>query len=317
MSFSSDTKNEIARDLNAKKCCNVAEIAGIIKSCGSITLAGKGQLGILLTTENPAVARHIKNLLKDQFKVNASLKVLKPSFRNNKYVYELTVSNEKGAENILRTTGILSNVDGMRVIKDAFNDAIMKKKCCRKACLKGLYLGAGTISDPEKDYSFELSFTKEEPAQATKKLINSFVDIRSKVKKRRENYVVYIKDSEQIKDILNIIGAHMQLLKYENVRVLKDVRNRTNRLNNFDNANYDRITGASVKQIEEIMFIKNTVGLDELPKSLLDTALVRLNHTDASLAEIGELMNPKVKKSTIQSRLKKISEFAKTLRESI
>lgn len=316
MSFSADTKNEISREVNKKKCCNIAEIAGLIKSCGSITLAGKGNVGLLLTTENPAVARHIKTILSEQFSVKASLRVVNPTFRRNKHVYELTIPHEKGAENILHVTGILSEIDGITEIRDSFSESIMKKKCCRKACLKGLFLGSGSITDPEKDYNFEITFTKEAASNATKKLINSFVDIYAKVKKRRDNYVVYIRNSEQIKDILNIIGAHSHLLKYENVRVMKNMRNKTNRINNFDNANFDRVINASDKQLEEILYIRSTVGLDELPKRLLDTALARMNHPEASYSELGEMMSPQVKKSTIQGRLKNISEFAENLQKT-
>ena len=310
MSFSSDTKNEISRDNKLKACCNIAEIAGIIKSSGSIILAGKGEVGILVSTENPAVARHVKTLFSEQFHVDSSIKILKPEFRHNKHVYEISVTDPTGAKRILFATGIMSKEDGLNVINDNFSDSIMKKKCCRKACLKGLFLGAGSISNPEKDYSFEIRFAKETVANAARRLINSFEDIHAKKKERRGSYVVYIKDSEQIKDILNIVGAHTQLLQYENVRVIKSMRNKTNRINNFDNANYDRTTSAADKQVQDITQIANTVGLDELSQKLLDIALARLNHPDASLNELGEMMSPKIKKSAVQARMKAIANFA-------
>ncbi|MDR0852243.1 MAG: DNA-binding protein WhiA [Clostridiales Family XIII bacterium] len=309
MSFSADTKNEIAHGHTAKHCCKLAESAGFIKACGSVVRSGNGGVGLVLTTENPAVARHVKTLIADCFSVSSSLMVGETGFSRGRHIYELKISAERGAGRILKETGILSEHDGRWTIRDWLSDSILKKKCCRKACLRGLFLGAGTVSDPEKDYHLEIVFAEATAAQAAKKLLGSFDDIHAKVRKRRDAYVVYIKDAEQIKDILNITGAHAQLLKYENVRVLKDVRNHTNRVSNCDNANADKSLRASDRQIAAILSLKQNETFDVLPANLKDTALARIRYPEATLSELGEVLTPKVARSTVSGRLKQIEHM--------
>ncbi|MDR2610519.1 MAG: DNA-binding protein WhiA [Clostridiales Family XIII bacterium] len=313
MSFASDTKNEILHEAASRKCCAAAEAAGLIRGCGSILLPGRGQVGVLLTTEYPAVARYIKTLLSERLGVGTSLRVIQPGFRRIRHVIEIKVSHESGAERLLRETGILIMKNGAKVLTDGLSDVLLRKKCCRRACLKGLFLAAGTVSDPEKGYEFELSFTKRETAAAARKLLASFDGIAPKTRERRGRFVVSVKGSEQIRDILAIVGAHRQLLKYENTRIVKDMKNRANRLNNFDGANEDRVLAAADAQTSAILAIRNSVGLDELPGELLDTALARLAHPDASLAELGALLTPRVGKSAVSLRLKKIAAFAATI----
>jgi DNA-binding protein WhiA len=313
MSFSSDTKNEILHTPPARKCCAAAAAAGLIRGCGSILLPGRGKVGILMTTEDAAVARYIKTLFQDNFKVRTDLRVVQPGFRRRRHVIEIKISHEGGAERLLKETEILVTRGATKVLTDGFADSLLRKKCCRRACLKGLFIASGTISDPEKGYNFELIFAKRSTAAAAKKLLGTFDGITPKTRQRRGRYVVYVKGVERIRDLLAVIGAHNQLLKYENTRIVKDVKNRTNRLNNFDNANEDRILAAADAQTSAIIKIKNTAGLDELPDTLLDTALVRLSHPDASLAELGAMLTPQVGKAAVSRRLKKIEGVAETI----
>jgi DNA-binding protein WhiA len=313
MSFASDTKNEILHEPPARRCCAAAEAAGLIRGCGSILLTGRGRIGILMTTEDTAVARYIKTLFQGSFKVKTDLRVVQPGFRRIRHVIEIKISHEGGAERLLREAGILVVRNGTKVLTDGFDDSILRKKCCRKACLKGLFLAAGTIADPEKGYDFEFSFDRHSTAAAVKKLMSTFDGISSKVRERRGRYVVYSKSGEQIRDLLVIIGAHNQLLKYENTRIVKDMKNKANRLNNFDNANEDRILAAADAQTSAILKIKNTVGLDELPDILLDTALARISHPDVSLSELGAMLTPQVGKAAVSTRLKKIETLAANL----
>jgi DNA-binding protein WhiA len=265
-----------------------------------------------MTTENPAVARHVKTLIKDCFAIQVSLMVGETGFSRGRHMYELKVSADRGAGRILKETGILSEHDGIWTMRDWLSDDLLKKKCCRKACLRGLFLGAGTISDPEKDYHLEIVFSEAAAAQAAKKLIGRFTDIHAKVRKRRDAYVVYIKDAEQIKDILNITGAHAQLLKYENVRVLKEVRNHTNRVSNCDSANADKSLRTADRQIKAILAIRDSDRFDELPEALKKTAAARLAFPDATLTELSEALEPKVARSTVSTRLKQLENMAET-----
>ena len=207
MSFSSDTKGELARVEPEKKCCMLAEIAGFIRVSGSVKLAGGGKMELIVATENPAVARHYKKLIKEYFDVDATLGISEGSTIKKSRQYILSLSDKEGqkAEPILRETGILMIREGMNYISDGIYDGLIKTKCCRKAYLRGAFLGIGTMSDPEKSYHIELVCSTETLANDIKKLINSFVGINAHTVQRRKSYVVYIKEAEQIGDILNIM----------------------------------------------------------------------------------------------------------------
>lgn len=310
MSFSVDTKNELARLEQEKKCCMLAEIAGFIRMCGSIRLAGGGKFTIIVTTENPAVARHFKKIIKDYFDVDANLEIGQGTTLKKGHLYLLTIGPEELSEQILRETGILMVKEGMNFISDGIYEGLIKTKCCRKSYLRGVFLGAGTISDPEKGYHIEFVCSTQTLSNDVKKLINSFVGLHAKQVKRKKSYVVYVKESEQIVDILNILKAHGQLLKFEDTRIMKEMRNKTNRINNCDSANLDKTLNASEKQVEAIKKIDQKKGLDYLNDKLKEVALLRLDNPDATLQELADMMEPPLKKSGINHRLKKIEEIA-------
>lgn len=313
MSFSATTKNELSRIEPEKKCCKLAEIAGFIRMCGTIKLSGGGKVNVMLLTENPAVARHFKRLIKDYFGTNASLVITQTTILKKGHYYELVISAEMNAEQILRETGILMVREGCNYISDGIYSDLVKTKCCRRAYLRGVFLGAGTISDPEKAYHLEIVCNSELLSNDVKKLINSF-GLHSKSVIRKNSYVVYLKEAEQIIDFLNILGAHSKLLDFENVRIVKEMRNKTNRINNCDSANLDKTINASVRQIESIRLIDQTRGLSSLPEKLHEAARLRLENPESSLIELSEMMDPPIGKSGINHRFKKIEEIAEKIR---
>jgi DNA-binding protein WhiA len=310
-SFTSNVKNEIAHAGNKNACCSAAEIAGFIRACGAVTLSGKSGMGLKLVTENAAVARRYKSLLEAEYGVSIRLMVGEATAGRRSHVYELSVLPGKRADTLLAAAGIITMDGAKRYLSTGFKGSVMRRKCCRKACLKGLFMGAGTVNDPEKGYNLEIVLASESTAAAARKLINSFTDIHARVRQRRGSYVVYLKHSEQIKDVLTIIGAHAQLLRYENVRVIKDIKARANRVNNCDTANMEKALGAAARQLEAIKEIERNDSLDALPGELIDTALTRIFHPDASLAEIGQLLNPQIGKAAVSARFKRIESFSK------
>lgn len=313
MSFSMDTKNELAHIMPKKKCCMLAEIAGFIRMCGSIRLAGGGKFRIVTTTENPAVARHYKKLIKDYFGIDAALEVGQGNTLKKGRAYLLTIGPEDLSEQILRETGILMVKEGMNYISDGIYDGLTRTKCCRKACLRGIFLASGTITDPEKGYHIEFSCNSQILAADVKKLINSFVDLHAKVSARKKNYAVYIKEAEQIMDILAIMGAHSQIFAFEDVRITKEIRNKANRINNCDNANIDKTLHAAEKQMAWIRKIQNSKGLRFLPDKLYEVAILRLDNPEATLQDLADMMDPPMKKSGINNRFRKIEELANKL----
>lgn len=313
MSFSMDTKNELAHVMPEKKCCMLAEIAGFIRMCGSIRLAGGGKFRIITTTENPAVARHYKTLIKDYFGIDAALEVGQGNTLKKGRSYLITIGPENLSDQILRETGILMVKEGMNYISDGIYDGLIRTKCCRKACLRGIFLAAGTITDPEKGYHLEFNCSSQVLAGDVKKLINSFVDLHAKVSARKKNYSVYVKESEQIIDILAIMGAHSQIFALEDVRITKEIRNKANRINNCDNANIDKTLQAAEKQLASIKKIQDNKGLRFLPDKLYEVALLRLDNPEATLQELADMMDPPMKKSGINNRFRKIQELADKL----
>lgn len=313
MSFSATTKNELARIVPERKCCMLAEIAGFIRMCGTIKLSGGGKVNVMLLTENPAVARHFKRLIKDYFGTNASLVIAKTTILKKGHYYELMIEAEKNAEQILRETGILMVKEGCNYISDGIYSDIIKTKCCRKAYLRGVFLGAGTISDPEKAYHLEIVCNSEMLSIDVKKLINSF-GLHSKSVIRKHSHVVYLKEAEQIIDFLNILGAHGKLLDFENVRIVKEMRNKTNRISNCDNANLDKTINASARQMENIRLIEEARGLTSLPEKLREAARLRQENPESSLIELAELIEPPIGKSGLNHRFKKIEELAEKIR---
>ena len=318
MSFASETKNELARIEPEKKCCMLAEISGFLRVAGSIGLVGFGRFKIIITTENPAVARHYKKLIQDYFGIETKLeigegKAVGKSRGSKKFSYSITIDADNLSEQILRETGILLIREGNNYISDGIYSGIVRTKCCKKAYLRGVFMGAGTMSDPEKGYDLEFVLDSANMASDLKKLINSFVDLSCKVTERRGKHVVYMKKADYISDMLAIMGASSQVFSMEETRIKKEMVGSARRMSNCDSANMDRSIEASMKHIEAIKKIQNTKGLASLPDNLREAAELRIEHPDISIAALGELCDPPLKKSGINKRLMKIEEIASKL----
>ena len=311
MSFSAETKNEIAHIIPEKKCCMLAEIAGFLRMNGSIGLAGGGKFNLIATTEDPAIARHYKTLIKLYFGEETVTEVGKATSPQKDKLYTMTISSENRSEPILRETGLLMIREGYDFISDGIYDGLIKSKCCKKAFLRGVFLSAGTVTNPNKGYHFEISTESQVLAKDIKKLLNSFDDIFSKITKRKKDYVIYIKDSGRVRDVLAIMGAHNKVLEFDNVITMRELRNKTNRINNCDHANINKAIATGERHIEAIKKIEETRGLDSLPEKLREVSQVRLENPDASLTEIGEMLREPIKKAGVSKRLAKIEEISK------
>jgi len=314
MTFSSITKNEISRIPVTSRCCQLAELSALIKMTGTIQIHGVNSIGIKLSTENASIARMVFSLLKQCFEVNPRVVVRKNKHLKKNNNYTLYIDSEMGSIDILKAVGILQeNEKGIR-LNYKLPHSLIRKGCCKKAYLRGVFLGGGSISDPEKTYHLELVTNNEDFAEDIKELLKGF-GLSAKVVVRKGNHVVYIKEGEHIVDFLNIIGAHNALLNLENVRIYKEMRNNVNRIVNCETANLDKTLNAALRQIENINYIKDTIGLNKLPKGLSEIAQLRLRYQDASLKELGEMMNPPVGKSGVNHRLRKLEQIAEALRE--
>ena len=214
---------------------------------------------------------------------------------------------------VLREIHLLSAFGEIEEELDVDKNVLLGERSSRRAFLRGAFLAAGSMSDPEKSYHFEIACATNEKAEQIRQVMQRF-SLDAKIVQRKKYYIVYLKEGKQIADALNVMEAHMALMKFENVRILKEMRNEVNRKVNCETANLNKTVSASVKQIEDIKFIQEKTGLDKLPDALKDIALARLNYPEASLKELGELVTPSVGKSGVNHRLRKLSEMADKLR---
>ena len=314
MSFSSKTKNELSRIISENRCCLIAELAAIIRMNGTIQINSLEKINIKFSTENAAIARRIFSLLKILYNVHTEVMVRRNRQLKKNNNYLIIVNYKENTKKILGDTKVISpSNDNKYVINYSVPKDITASRCCKRAYIRGAFLGGGSISDPEKTYHLEFVTQYENHAKGLSKIINSF-GLNSKVILRKESYVIYLKEGEQIVDLLNIIGAHQALLNLENIRVLKEVRNNINRIVNCETANLSKTINAAIRQINNIEYIRDVQGLDNLPDNLVEIAKLRLLYREASLKELGEMLNPPVGKSGVNHRLRKLEEIAERLK---
>ncbi len=196
-------------------------------------------------------------------------------------------------------------------IKNA--ETVVSKVCCKRAFIRGAFLTSGSFCNPEKSYHFEISSADQKAAEFLSKLLAEF-DVNAKIIERKNYYVVYVKDGEEIANVLNIMEAHKALMEFENVRILKELRNNVNRNVNCETANINKTAKAAAKQAEDIMLVFEKIGKKDLPEGLVAVGELRLEHPEASLQELSEMIVPPVGKSGINHRLKKFSDLAENLR---
>lgn len=306
MSFSSEVKSELADFIEPKRHCNIAELAAIILHNGLISIKNNC-FSLKIQSENEPILKKCFTILLNVFKINKEVKL-----ENNK-TFEILIDEDKIVRKILKATGFID--DNLK--KQSYvNPLIYSSICCKRAYIRGCFLCQGSLCNPEKNYHLEFVNSDYHNAQVLMNMINSF-GIDSKIVERKGHFVVYIKDGEQIVDMLNIMNAHKSLMNLENVRILKDVRNNVNRIVNCETANLNKVVSASVKHREAIEYIAKTIGFDKLPAQLKEIAEIRLEYPDSSLKELGEMLNPPVGKSGVNHRLKKIASIAEGLREDI
>ena len=314
MSFASETKSELARITPKKKCCTIAEIAGFMRFAGRLGLAGGGKFRIAMTTKSNAVVRHYRSLIQSYFNVDTEIEVgrSESAFDRGKQ-YTITIGPENNSEMILREAGILMVREGMNTLSDGIYDGLIRTKCCRKAYLRGAFLAAGTVANPERSYHLEISTGTELLARDLRRLLNTFDDITPRIVERKKGCGVYLKAREQIADTLAIMGASGQYFAFQDVMMKKDLLNQAHRAENLDNANIDKAVRAAQEQVEWIRRIDEKRGLASLSAKLQEVAYLRLEHPDAGLEDLGQMLNPPLSKSGVNGRLRRLGEIAKGL----
>lgn len=311
MSFSLEIKEELETRIDTAKHCQIAEFAAIMSFCGKVRRRTGGLMGLELTTENEVVRRKVVELAIKAFSASEESFEVEYEGKNNRII-NIFINDEKLIAKILMAIKWCD--DNFTVVEPVFvNHRIIQKECCKRAFIRGAFLAAGSISDPNKSYHYEIVCEYEEDAVQMQELLK-FFNLDAKIIQRKRNYVTYIKEGNNITDVLNIMGAFVSQMKLYNVMILKGMRNDVNRKVNCETANLNKTIEAAVKQIRDIEYVRDTVGLESLSDGLREVAEIRLKNPDMKLKDIGELLNPPVGKSGVNHRLRKISELAQKLR---
>lgn len=311
MSFSGDVKEELSRLPLSGRHCRLAETAAILSLCGRIVITENNRYCVKIQTENLPVARKYFTLLRKTFNIKAEVSVRKGREARS---YCVMIPRDREARRLLRNTCLLDEDGNIYECMSPIHNQLLKQSCCRRAFIRGAFLAAGSVSDPKKSYHFEIVCAFGERAHQLCELLNQ-CRIDAKIVKRKKHYVVYVKEGSQIVELLGLMGAHVSLMELENVRIVKEMRGSVNRKVNCETANLNKTVSAAVRQAEDIRYIEATIGLQNLTEGLEEIAGLRLEHPDASLKELGEMLSPPVGKSGVNHRLRKISHIADRMRE--
>lgn len=312
MSFSGEVKEELTKHISASRHCQIAELAAMLHFSGGL-LETKGKKRLVFHTENQSVIRKYFTLLKKTFNIESDVSQETSESLGRSHTYCFALDEETLVYKVLQTVKLVDAGGKAVDFTQPVNTMLIKNSCCQRAFLRGAFLTAGSMSDPEKSYHLEFVCTNEMQAKQLCDLIQGF-QVEAKIVLRKKYYVVYLKEGSGIADLLNIMEAHVSLMEFENFRIVKEMRNSINRRVNCEAANITKTVNASSRQIEDILLIRDNYGFHNLQDSLREMAEIRLEYPDATLKELGQYLNPPVGKSGVNHRLRKLSELADKIR---
>ena len=307
MSFAEDVKNELCQ-YEASSDADVAmkiEASCLLRMGGSIILGMKGAVGIRLATANNAVARRLLGILKKQYELPTNVLVRQGLNLRKKNMYTLSVEPSIEGRQALEDLALWP-------VTEQIPRSWLKSMEARRAFLRGAFLGGGSVNKPQSDYHLEFMTGNENFAKEIIHVLRLF-HIHAGLTERKEEYVVYLKEGDAVTNCLQIMGAQSALMEFENVRIMKTVRNQINRQVNCETANINKTVNAAVKQMEDIKRIRDTIGFDNIPEPLAEIAQARLDYPEATLKELGTYLDPPVGKSGVNHRLRKLAAIAENL----
>lgn len=314
MSFSSKIKEELALQESRARHCQIAEIAAIVSLCGKIQISEHDRYCIKIHTENVSVARKYFTLLQKTFNIRTDISIRQGMKVHKSRTYTVVIHCHEDAICVLKATKLINSYGDIEEDLSIAQNMVIQQSCCKRAFIRGAFLATGSLSDPEKFYHYEIACTAKAKAEQVQALLQSF-QLDAKIIQRKKYYVVYLKEGSQIVDVLNVMEAPIALMELENIRIVKEMRNSVNRQVNCETANINKTVSAAVKQVEDILYIRDTIGFEELPEHLREVAELRLSRPEATLKELGEVLMPPVGKSGINHRLRKLSLMVQQLKD--
>lgn len=312
MSFSGDVRAELAGQIPSARHCRIASLATILDCIGKFE-AGGGETGELfytltLSSDNRDALRKCFTLLQKTVNINTGLLRSAKKPREMRGFVRIDAPSEKILE-LAKMLHLFRENGGLRESGEGISPLLLAKTCCRRSYLCDLYLCCGSMSDPGREYHMEFDCSSQAQARQLQEILRGFGK-EARVITRKKRFIVYLKGSTDIVDVLSLMGAPVSMMAMENQRILKDLRNSVNRRVNCETANIGKTVNASRRQIEDIHYLEEQGVLRTLPESLRTMAELRLEYPDVSLRELGELMRPAIGKSGVNHRLRRLSEMA-------
>ena len=302
MSFSSQVKEELFRVQPEKPCCMLAELSALTQTCASLRLAGGGRARVVYETENPALGKRILLLLKKRMQITPLLEFNRHKRLGGRRLSILTVQ-EADSRRLLIALRMLQESESGTVFKGVPR-AAMTRRCCRAAFVRASFLGGGSVASPEQEYRLEF-ITSQARSEALIKMLEKS-GISSKTAQRRDAQVVYLRTGDDVVSCLALMGAHASLLEMENIRIGRDARNQANRARNCDEANLKKQLSSGAQQAQAIAAFAAAGGLEKLPEDLQEIGRLRTLHPEASLTELGQMLEAPVGKSGANHRMRRL-----------
>lgn len=297
LSFSLQTKEELARIKSRRRCCRQAELTACLR-LGNLPVMGEAKV-ILLASPHAVLARNVYILAKELMEMPVKITARRRN-SNGRTIFKVTAN---AAEQNVQ--------DWLAARKE-----VPQRQCCQAAYLRGAFLVNGSVNKPSGNHHLEYVISKEKEAEATRlQLLMQQQQLQPRLSRRKRGFVLYLKDSEQIVRALSLMGAHSAVLAYEDVLVYKDMRNRINRLVNCDTANLSKTVETGLRQAENIRYLVKTVGWETIPANLQEIAALRLQHPEASLKELGQMLVPPLSKSGVNHRLRRLELLTNRIKE--
>ncbi len=311
MTFTERVKEEIISKKISQPCCQVSALSAFIRGAGTL-LIKKGYIGFEVITENKKAIDTFSQILTKLYGANSTVNEVKDKLKG-KTKYSLSLVSEKSTL-ILQELGIIEEGASGAQINLNVDKYLIENDCCKKSYLIGAFIGSGSLTVPSEksttSYHFELVFSKYQTASCVAELLSE-VGFMPKLTERKESYVIYFKNGDEISDILFYLGAKKACFELKEIIIEKVMKNNTNRKMNCDMGNINKQVEASLKQVKDINLIIETVGLDKLPPTLKQACTLRLENTDSTLEEMSKLSG--LSKSCLNHRFRKIAEIAKNL----
>lgn len=304
MSFAEDVKNELCHYENESPLCDKVETSALLRVRGSITIGQNFTVGMTMSTANNAVARRVLNSLKNSFSLPTSVMVRRGLNLRKKTMFTIAVAPSIKGRNVMEELKLWPPIE---MIPSQW----LKNLEVRRAFLRGAFLGGGSVNKPQAYYHLEFMTSNYAFAKQISQNLKYF-NISAKITERKDDYIVYVKDGDGVTSCLRIMGASRALLQFEEVRIVKEMRNQVNRQVNCETANLIKTVNAAVTQIDAIKLLQKAGVLEDLPPKLLETAEIRMAHPSASLKDLIPFFSKKISKSGINHRLKKIEAIAQT-----